>query len=172
MTPILASLRRLRRDVRGNATVEFAMISLFLFSAMMVALDLGLYVQQKLRLGAAVEQAAVFAYVNKVTSNTSGVGTLVTAADSAAQTPTISCNGGSANGAACGDGKCSCVTASGGFAIAASCGAACTGSGTTANAISGNYIKIVATQVYTPMVVPSRVFAGGTITQSAVVRLP
>lgn len=160
-------LQRLLGDARGNASIEFAFISLFFFAGIMVALDLGLYVQQKLKLGSAVEQAAIYAYVNKTGSDTSGVSGIITSVTGTAQPPTISCNGTST----CGDGKCSCVTSSGGFSIAATCGATCTASGTTANAISGNYLKIVATQIYRPVVVPARLLGRTSISQSAVVRL-
>lgn len=145
--------------------MEFAFLSLFFFAGVMVALDFGLYVQQKLKLGSAVEQGVVLAYNTKVGSNTSGISTYVQsyAGTKATPTVTITCNGTST----CGDGKCSCVTSTGGFTIAASCNATCSGS----SAISGNYMKIVAAETYQPMVVPNKLLGGTTMTQSAVVRL-
>lgn len=158
-------LRSLLADRRGTATIEFALVSLFLFGTMMVALDFGFYTQQKLRLGSAVEQAAVLAYNTQVSSTTSTISNYVRdyAGTKNAPTVTITCNGTTA----CGDGKCSCVNASGGFVVAATCNATCSGS----SAISGNYMKIVASAVYPATIVPDSYLGGGTMTQSAVVRL-
>lgn len=155
---------RLLRDSKGVAAVEFALTSLFLFGIVMVGLDFGVYAQQKLRLGSAVEQAAVLAYNTQIGSNTTSLVTFVQTAAKTSNTPavTITCNGTST----CGDSKCSCLTAAGGFTIVGSCNAAC-GSG----AISGNYLKIVASTTYPSIVVPDKYLGGSTMTQSAVVRL-
>ena len=149
---------------RGAATVEFALASLMMFGVVMVGLDFGVYAQQKLRLGSAVEQAAVLAYNTQVTSNTAGLVTLVQTAAKTSSKPTVAvtCNGTST----CGDGKCSCLTGSSGFTIAATCNTACAN-----GSISGNYLKIVASLTYTSIVVPDKYLGGTTMTQSAVVRL-
>lgn len=158
-------LIRLRSDQRGFAAVEFALISVFLFGTLTVGLDFGYYIQQKLKLGSAVEQAAILAYNTKVTTNTSTISSYVQnyAGTKVAPTVTITCNGTTT----CGDGKCSCITATGGFTIVGTCNATCAGS----NAVSGNYLKIVATTPYTAVIVPDRYLGGSTITQAAVVRL-
>lgn len=150
----------------GSATVEFAFVSLFLFGIVMVALDFGVYAQQRLKLGSAVEQGAILAYNRQVGGDTSMIVNYVKAAAGTSATPavTISCNGTSS----CGDGRCSCLTATGGFTTpSTSCNTACAGS----SAISGNYLKIVATTTYRAVVVPDRYLGGKALTQSAVVRL-
>ena len=153
------------RDVRGVATIEFALASLFLFATISVALDFGFNIQQKLKLGHAVEQAAILAYNQQVGSDTSSVSNYVKAAAATKSTPTvtITCNGTST----CGDGKCSCINSSGGLVLAASCNATCAGS----SAISGNYMKISASATYNAVIVPDQYLNGGTMTSNAVVRL-
>lgn len=160
--------RTLFRDARGNVTVEFALVSLFFFAGIMVALDFGIYVQQKLKLGTTVEQAAMIAYKAGSTSNTSAISTYLNSYGGSGTATTITCNGTST----CGDGKCSCVTSTGGFSIVASCGVQCTGTGTNTSAYSGNYMKIVGSRTFNSVVVPDKFLGGSTMTQSAVVRLP
>jgi Flp pilus assembly protein TadG len=163
--PFLA--RRLRSDRRGVAAVEFALISCFLFATMMVGLDFGFYIQQKLRLGSAVEQAAMLAYDQQVTSNTATISSYIQTYSGVKVTPTvaITCNGTTT----CGDGKCSCITSTGGFTITTACNATCAAYGSAS--VSGNYLKIVATTPYTAVIVPDRYLGGSTIMQTAVVRL-
>lgn len=154
------------RNARGTATIEFALASLFLFATISVALDFGCNLQQKLKLGSAVEQAAVIAYNQQIGSNTSVISSFITAAAGTSNTPsvTITCNGTNT----CGDGKCSCIDSStGAFSIAASCNATCAAD----NSTSGNYMKIVATATYNTMVVPDKYLNGSTMTSTAVVRL-
>jgi len=157
-------LARLFRSARGSATIEFAFVSLFLFGVITVALDFGVYAHQKLKLGSAVEQAAILAYNKQIGSNTTSISDYILASAGTNSTPTvaITCNGTTT----CGDGKCSCLTATGGFSSAASCNVAC-----SSGAISGNYMKIVASATYSSIVVPDRWLGGSTMTQSAVVRL-
>ena len=161
---------KILRDRRGNASIEFAFLSLFFFAGVMVALDLGLYIQQKLKLGYAVEQGAMLAYNTKVGSTTSGISSYIStySGTRVAPTVTITCNGTTT----CGDGKCSCINATTGvFTLAGSCGAVCP-AGSTTNSVSGNYLKIVASETYQAMVVPNRLLGGSTLSQTAVVRLP
>jgi len=155
------------RDTRGNVTVEFALISLFFFAGIMVSLDFGLYVQQKLKLGSTVEQAAMIAYKAGATSNTSSISTYIQTYGGTGASATITCNGTST----CGDGKCSCVTTTGTFVIAATCGTLCTGANVNTNAYSGNYMKIVGQRTFNSVVVPDKYLGGSTMTQSAVVRM-
>lgn len=157
-------LRSLVRASRGVAAVEFALMSVFMFGVIVVALDFGVYAQQKLRLGSAVEQAAIIAFNTQVTTNIEGLRTYLQTAAGTTATPTveISCNGT----AACGNGTCSCLTAAGGFTIMGSCNAPC-----ASGALSGNYMKIAASTVYRSMVVPDRYLSGRSISQAAVVRL-
>jgi Flp pilus assembly protein TadG len=158
-------LLALFRDKEGTATIEFALASLFMFSIILVGLDFAYAAQQKMRLGGAVEQAAVLAYNQQTGTSTSAISNYVTTAAGTSVTPTVSikCNGTST----CGDGKCSCITSSGGFSIVASCNSACTAS----SAISGNYMQIAATVNYTSMIVPDKYLGGTSFTSTAVVRL-
>ena len=154
------------RDVRGVATIEFALASLFLFATISVALDFGFNIQQKLKLGHAVEQAAILAYNQQTGSDTSTITNFVKAAAGTRNTPTvtITCNGTST----CGDGHCGCINSTtGALVLAAACNATCAGS----SAISGNYMKIAASATYNAVIVPNQYLNGGTMTSSAVVRL-
>ena len=108
-------LLTLLRARKGSATIEFAMTSLFLFGVIMVALDFGFYTQQKLKLGSAVEEAAILAYNSQ--STTGAIPYVQTYANNkVAPTVTVTCNGVST----C-DGKCSCITATGTFTAPANC---------------------------------------------------
>ena len=162
--------REFLRARRGSTTVEFALVSLFFFGIMTVGLDFGLYVQQKLSLGNAVEQGAVLAFNMRDTIDPTQVGNLVAQSGGLANAPSVTCN----NGAQClpsasrtsSDYRC-VNQATGGIDTASyTLGAACTGGGS-----AGYYLKIVATRTYTSMIVPDRWLGGTTMTQSAVVRL-
>ena len=162
----MTRLKAFLRETRGVATIEFALASLFLFGTIMVALDFGYNAQQKLKLGSAVEQAALIAYNQQTGNNTSTISNFIVAAAGTQNTPTvaITCNG-TTN---CGDGKCSCIdSTTGAFALAGACNATCAGSSAT----SGNYMKIVATATYNSVLVPDKYFNGGNLTSTAVVRL-
>ena len=161
----MKKLLSLFRDVRGVAAIEFALASLFMFGTITVALDFGYNMQQKLKLGSAVEQAAIIAYNQQTGSDTSVLSNFIVAAAGTRNTPSvaITCNGTTS----CGDGKCSCINSTGGFVSAATCNAACSGS----NATSGNYMKIVATSTYNAVIVPNRWLNGTNMTSTAVVRL-
>jgi Flp pilus assembly protein TadG len=152
-------------NARGTATIEFALASLFLFGTIMVALDFGYNVLEKQKLGGAVQQAAILAYNQHTGSDTSAIKNYVVAAAGTQINPTvaITCNGTST----CGDGKCSCLNGNAGFIAANSCNATCAGS----NAISGNYMKIVATSAYKAVIVPDQWLGGTTMTSTAVLRL-
>lgn len=157
-----------RRD--GTASIEFALVSLFLFGTVMVALDFGLYVQQKLKLGQAVEAGAIMAFNQQVGASTSGISDYVQSYAGTRNTPTvaITCNG-SSDTSNCASGKCSCLTAAGDFTGLGGCSspkASCATGG-----IQGNYMKITATLPYTSIAVPNRYLGGKDIVQTAVVRL-
>lgn len=159
-------LTSLIRNKRGVATIEFALVSLFMFGTIMVALDFGFNAQQRLKLGSAVEQASIIAYNQQTGSDTSVISNFIAAAagTKAAPTVTITCNGTGT----CGDGKCSCINSTtGAFVAAASCNATCSGS----SAVSGNYMKIVASSTYTSVIVPDKWLGGTNITSASVVRL-
>jgi len=163
-------LRSFFADRKGTAAVEFAFVSLFFFATLMVALDFGFYTQQKLKLGASVEQAAILAYNKQI--GTAATPTTTTVRDyvqnysglQTAPTATVTCNGGGT--AVCGDGKCSCITSTGTFTYPVACNAACPTGG-----VAGNYLKIDAQATYHAVIVPNQYLNNSTIKQTAVVRL-
>jgi len=167
----MRKFRTLIGNRRGTATIEFALMSLFMFGTTMVALDFGFYTQQKMKLGSAVEQAAILAYNKKIgtsaaTSDTSLISNYVRDYSGLKTTPTaaIKCNGTTA----CGDGRCSCINATtGAISVVGTCNAVCTGSAS----YSGNYLQITATATYNSVIVPDTYLGGKTMTQTAVVRL-
>jgi len=165
-------LDALLRHQKGTATIEFAFASLFLFGILMVGLDFGVYAQQNLRLGNAVEQGAVLAFDNRASStiDTTTLGNYVAAVAGGAPTMTYQCNGISCSSTA--TAKCIAAPAtSGGWPTF-------TDPTTTNNvsicadgALPGYYLVIRATRTYQPVIVPDRYLNGKTIQQQAVVRL-
>ncbi len=169
-------LRRIsiRRDRRGVATIEFALLTCFVFAILLAALDFGMFFIQRSNLGAGVASAAVYGFSNASTVPYASLPAMVSAVAGAPVasdvTVTIECNDGSTpcvNQSR----QCACLTDAGGFRATATCGEACTGSGTGAVSTSGYYLKVKATYQYRPTVVPPDVFGDTTLQQSAVVRL-
>jgi len=167
------SIRRgFLRNQRGSATIEFAMASLFLFGIMLVGLDFGIYAQQNLRLGGAMQQAAVVAFNNRASStvDTSSLGNYVSAAAGGSPTMSYQCNGGSCSGTW----TSMCIgapTTSGGWPTFA---AATTSNGKPScadGATPGNYLVMRATRTYQAVVVPDKYLGGKTMTQQVIVRL-
>ncbi|WCT74598.1 pilus assembly protein [Sphingomonas naphthae] len=160
-------MRRLLSSERGTATIEFALVSLFFFGLVVVALDFGAYVQQKLRLGAAVEQGSIMAFNTRDSVVPANVSNYISAAARTATAPTtaITCN----QGQACTNtGRtCACYNAaSKAFTAAASCSATCTD-----GALAGYYMTITSTTPYQAMIVPDALLSGRNLVQTAVVRL-
>ena len=160
------------RHERGSATIEFAMASLFLFGIMLVGLDFGVYAQQNLRLGGAMQQAAVIAFNNRAsaTVDTSTLGNYVSAAAGGSPTMSYQCNGGSCSGSW----TSMCIAApatSGGWPTF---NAATTSNGKPScadGAAPGNYLVMRATRTYQAVVVPDKYLGGKTMTQQVIVRL-
>lgn len=159
-------MRQLRFDNRGNATIEFAFISLFFFSVMMVTLDFGMYLHYRLRLGAAVEQGGMLAFNNRSNIDATQISNYVIAASRLTGTVSVDfkCNGSSSCTNT--NRQCSCLAADGKSFTATSCGGNCS-DGSTA----GYYMNIAATYPYSAMVVPNQWLNGTTIAQSTMVRL-
>lgn len=161
-------------DTRGVATIEFALVTCFLFAILLAALDFGMFFVQRSNLGSGVASTAVYSFSNAATVPYSTIPTMVA---SVAGTPTaanlavtVECNGGAApctNQSR----QCACLTDTGGYRLTATCGESCSGNGTGAGSTSGYYLKVKATYAYTPTVVPAEVFGDATLEQSAVVRL-
>ena len=159
-------MRRLSADSRGNATVEFALLSVFFFAVVVVVLDFAVYVQQKLRLGSAVEQASIMAFNTRDTVNPATLASYIASAAQTEVTPatTITCNQAQTcvNTAR----TCSCYDATTKLFVVAVCGTTC-----VSGALSGYYMTISASLVYRATIVPDRWLGGTTLRQSAVVRL-
>ena len=170
----MSRIRALLRHQRGNATIEFALASLFLFGTMMVALDFGLYAQQNLKLASGVQQGAVYAFNNRAASvNTVTLGQYVTAATGATPTMIYKCNGSSCSGTITATGTAQCIGAqdSSGWPTFS----AASGSGSSATCADGSapgiYLVIRATRTYQSVAVPDKYLGGSTMKQQAVVRL-
>ena len=164
-------LRALFRHQRGSATIEFAFASLFLFGIIMVALDFGMYAQQNLKLGSAVEQGAVIAFKAGASGfNQSTIGNYVSATVGGSPTMSYQCNGGACSGA---NNKCIGAPAvAGGWPTFTAATVDASGKFTCASgAAPGYYLVIRATRTYQSVVVPDRYLNGGTMQQQAVVRL-
>ena len=160
------------RQQKGSATIEFALVSLFFFGIVMVALDFGIYTQQNLKLDNAVEQAAVIAFdarAGQPAVNTAQLSTYITSTISGSPTVTIQCNGSTT----CGTASSKCIGApatAGGWPTftdpTASGGTAC-----TSGATPGYYVVIRAAKTYRSVVVPDKYLNNGAMQQQAVVRL-
>lgn len=160
----------LLRNARGTATIEFAIASLFMFGTMVVGLDFGVYVQQKLKLGGAVAQGAMLAFNQRDMIVASDVASYVQSLAGLSSTPSVTCN----NGASCkakadrGSSDYRCLNATTGAVgtTGYSAGATCPD-----GSLAGYYLTISASKGYSATIVPDRYLGGSTITQTAVVRL-
>lgn len=155
---------------RGNATVEFGILALFFFGIVMVALDFGIYAQQRLKLGDAVEQGAVLAFNTSSALNTTTIANYIKTTAGLASTPQITCNNGStcASTASRGSSDYRCIDQTTGAISSTNyaVGAACAGGGN-----AGYYLKIVASRTYNSIAVPDKYLNGGTMSQTVIVRL-
>lgn len=165
----------LAHDERGSAAVEFALASLFLFGTIAAGLDFGVYTQQKLKLGSAVEQAAIMAFNDR--SSAPNVDTSVLTSHIASVVSGVSVVGFQCNGSACGSGapQSRCVAApavSGGAPTFSSPTTGSDGALTCASgAPPGYYLVIRANKPYQAVVMPDKWLGGSTMVEQAVVRL-
>lgn len=170
----MSRLHSLLRAQKGNATVEFALVSLFFFGIVMVGLDFGIYTQKNLKLGNAVEQASIVAFDARAAQpvvNTSQLSTYITSVVGGSPTVTVQCNGTATCDGSAPASRCIGAPASSGgwptFTVpTASGGTACTN-----GAVPGYYVVIRATQTYKSVVVPNKYLNNGAMQQQAVVRL-
>lgn len=166
--------RGLRRDRRGVATIEFALLTCFLFAIMLAALDFGMFFIQRGNLGAGVATSAVYGFTNRAAVPYANIPTMVAAVAGAPAATnlsvTVECNGG---GAPCVNESriCACLTATNGFRPAATCGEPCPALAGAPASSAGYYLKVKASYRYAPTVVPASVFGDTTLEQAAVVRL-
>jgi Flp pilus assembly protein TadG len=169
-------LSRLRREVRGVATIEFAIWSSLFFASMLVAMDFALWRTQQLRLGSAIEQGGVLAFTNRATlDNTIAqsirtyVQTAATVTGGATPTVTVTCNGVSPCPAPASR-TCACLSTSAtgvnSFGAAATCGSSCAGGST-----AGYYLQLRVSRPYQSAILPHAMLAGRAMVESVVVRL-
>jgi len=167
----VSRLSSFARQQRGSATVEFALVSLFFFGIVMVALDFGIYTQQNLKLGNAVEQASVVAFngrASQPTVDTGQLSTYITSVVSGSPTVTVQCNGSATCDSSAPASKCIGAPAtSGGWPTFTN-----PSNGTCASgAAPGYYVVIRAAKTYKSVVVPDKYLNNGNMQQQAVVRL-
>ena len=166
----MSAMRRLLRASGGSAAVEFALMSFFFFGTVTVALDFGIYAQQKLNLGSAVAQGAVLAFNTRDTISATNIATFVQTSAGLAAPPEVTCNINSTCLPAASRGATDyrCIDQATGAVgtTAYAVGASCAGGGT-----AGYYLKIVASKTYSPVAVPDKWLGGTTMAQTAVVRL-
>lgn len=164
-------LAALLRQQKGSATVEFALVSLFFFGIVIVALDFGIYTQQNLKLGNAVEQASVVAFnarASQPTVNASQISNYITATVSGGPSVTMRCNGSTTCDTSAPASKCigAPATTGGWPTFTDPMNGTC-----TSGASPGYYLVIRATKTYKSVVVPDKYLNNGTMQQQAVVRL-
>ena len=166
-----AVLRALRRDRRGAAAVEFAILSACFFFAFMAVLDFGSFFVSEHRLGQAVVSAGNSAFSHRDSVDFSSIpGYVQNAAGNAAATVNITCNG-SASQACTNTGRsCACVSNTGTY-TAAICAASCPTSGYSANQKAGYYLTITASAPYSAVIIPNSILKNGTIRRSVTMRL-
>jgi Flp pilus assembly protein TadG len=160
----------LLRHQKGSASVEFALVSLFFFGIVMVGLDFGIYAQQNLKLGNALEQASVIAFNARSTEpvvDKTQLSNYITATVGGSPTVTIQCNGASTCDSSAPASKCIGALSNGWptFSAPSSSGSC------TSGATPGYYVVIRATKTYKSVVVPDKYLNNGTMQQQAVVRL-
>ncbi|MDJ0277987.1 TadE/TadG family type IV pilus assembly protein [Sphingomonas sp. 2R-10] len=166
--------RHLLRDRRGAATIEFALLTCFLFAIMLAALDFGMFFIQRGNLGSGVATTAVHSFSNRAAVPFTNIPTMVAAIAGAPGASnlvvTVECNGGDTP---CVNESrvCACLTADNGYRATATCGAPCGAASGSAAARSGYYLRVKASYRYVPAVVPASLFGDTTLEQAAVVRL-
>lgn len=150
-------LNRLRRDLRGLAAVEFALVSMTLVGLVVGAVDYSLWSLSRTIVERAARGGAEYAVANGY--NAAGITTAITSATTApAFLSAISASPAPSS-------WCGCQ--SGGTSItAATCSSTCA-NGQTA----GTYVTAAATAAYTPIVAWPGVPASVTIAQSNTVRI-
>ncbi len=176
-----------RRDRRGVAAVEFAMVAPIFCAMLAAAVDFGGVLHTKFELDSAVSAGANYAMVNASEATASSgatlagvVSTIVATSQGAgwANDSVVVNNGPSSSmasgtsstgGTAANANNCYCPTVSAStvtWGSSAVCGSACSGGG-----IAGKFVQISASHVYTPMFSSYGLVQNNTITASAVVEV-
>lgn len=162
--------QHLAGDERGAATVEFALLTLFFFVFILLALDVAGYFVQRSQLAAAVSAASMSAFANRTSVPFDTLPGYVQNAARLRSAPQVSiaCNGVS-GGCINSNRSCACLSKSGAY-TAAVCGSVCVG-GATANSTAGYYLQISAASQYDAAVLPQGMMNGASVVQSVVIRL-
>jgi len=164
----------LRSEERGVAVIEFAMLSLFFFVIVSVALDFAMYINYRQRLGTAVEQGGVIAFNSRKASSIdlAAITNYVKATSDLpgdGATVTLRCNGDNscATDMTANDLQCACWNADhGAFDVLTPCDGTCAAGGAP-----GYYMTVRASYDYTSMIVPDRWLDGRNMKQSVTVKL-
>jgi len=170
---MMRRMRTLRQEQRGAATVEFALWSVLFFMVAVVALDFGVFTIQRGHLSEALSGVTIAAFNKSNDVDYSAIPTYVQAVSAvpnpASMSISVGCNGGT-NNCTNENRTCACLSQSGTFVPATSCGAAC-GTGSTPDSISGYYLTVGATYPFKPMFVTRSILGNKPIVQTATVRL-
>ena len=166
----MKKLRNLWRDTGGVAAIEFALMTTAFFVTFLGVLDFGTYFVQDARLTQAISDKVNNTFKNRdaVDLTEAGIQTYIRQSTGTNATVTVTCNGGTSN-TTCDNtlASCKCLSSSGTFATAASCGTACTGTGYSSGAVSGYYVKINATHSFPGMIL----LKNSSISRAVTVRL-
>ena len=164
------SLSTIRRNEDGVATVEFALWVTGFFMIVMVALDFGMFFIERGKVNEAVAASAVASFEEADNVNFGVLPNYVRSiADNQAITVAMSCNG-VANSCTNLNRTCACLKTDGTY-VAAACGNICTGPDVTGGSTAGYYLTIEAAQGFNPVVLPTGLLSGTSVTQQATVRL-
>jgi Flp pilus assembly protein TadG len=128
--PVLT--RHIRRNQRGTAAVEFALVATVLTALLPAATDLALAIWANQQVGNAARAAAEYAATNAPSYNSSNISTAATSATSRSGVTATPSE------------YCGCAGASG--VATQACGSACAGGPTT-----GTYVSVTASTSYTPI---------------------
>jgi Flp pilus assembly protein TadG len=182
----LTILRRIwpafRRDGRGVAAIEFAIIAPIICLVLAAMLDFGLLLFVRFGLNENVSASTNYAIVNAAKVNSTDGATLatnLTAIIPVAVNATVVVNNGpqvtrtsqvsTASGTASNANSCYCPTVSGStvtWGSAVTCGSTCTGSG-----FGGKFVSVRASTSYTALLGNYGIVQNGTVSVDAVVQV-
>lgn len=178
------SPRKLWRDRRATALVEFGLISPIFLATLGASIDLGQAVLTKFHLASTLATASDYALNSASTVGTSGDGTLASTLASLAASAnatnwanasvvvnngsSASVTGGTAATSGTTSNSCYCPTGSGASVVwgsATTCGSTCAGGG-----VAGKFVQITVSRAYTTLIIPSPMVAS-TLSAASVVQV-
>ena len=174
--------RAFRRDRRGVAAIEFAIIAPILCLVLAAMLDFGLLLFVRFGLNENVSASTNYAIVNAAKVNSTdgaGLASNLAAIIPATVDATVVVNNGpqvsrasqvaSASGTAANANSCYCPTVSGStitWGSAATCGSACTGNG-----FAGKFVSVRASTNYSALLGSYGIVQNGTVSVDALVQV-